>query len=180
MQFSPSPPNHHHHCSHGVFIPLCCYSPSTCTCTSFVQCQWLPLTLTTPKYFCVVVTLPRIFHILQECISCNKNFSWYWTVFPLTSKSPTLLLCCSFHIQLLFQTVCNRVTRRGRILKMEISSEFFCLPACSEYKALRQNMKLKKHIFEIRVSRCRHLKPNRQSYSNYFNVIERYDKIWLP
>ena len=89
---------HHHHCSHGVFIPLCCYSPSTCTCTSFVQCQWLPLTLTTPKYFCVVV-LPRTFHILQGCISCNKNFSWYWTVFPLTSKGPTLLLCCSFHIQ---------------------------------------------------------------------------------
>ena len=87
---------HHHHCSHGVFIPLCCYSPSTCTCTSFVQCQWLPLTLTTPKYFCVVV-LPRTFHILQGCISCNKNFSWYWTVFPLTSKGPTLLLCCSFH-----------------------------------------------------------------------------------
>ena len=104
---------YHHHCSHGVFIPLCCYSPSTCTCTSFVQCQWLPLTLTTPKYFCVVVTLPRIFHILQECISCNKNFSWYWTVFPLTSKSPTLLLCCSFHIQLLLQTEWQECQEEG-------------------------------------------------------------------
>ena len=30
---------------------------------------------------------------------------------------------------------------------MEISSEIFCLPACSEYKALRQNMKLKTHFW---------------------------------
>ena len=52
---------------------------------------------------------------------------------------------------------------------MKISSESFCLPACSEYKARRQNMKLKAH-----------LKPNRQSYLNNFNLKEKYDKIWLP
>ena len=31
---------------------------------------------------------------------------------------------------------------------MEISSEFFCLPACSEYKAFRQNMELKTHFWK--------------------------------
>ena len=91
--------------------------------------------------------------LISQTLFAKNSFSfcafpWYWTIFALTlKKSYSFALFRSFYIQLLFQTVCNRVTRRGRILKMEISSEFFCLPACSEYKALRQNMKLKTHFW---------------------------------
>ena len=69
---------------------------------------------------------------------------------------------------------CFSFNLKRRILKMEISSESFCLPACSEYKALRQDMKLKTHFWNQGIK----MSASQAKQTVLLKLFQRNRKVW--